>query len=452
MKETRLIVTGAGRLWAALVVLGLLAGAAVARAETMLAGVARVEITPPPGFTLIGYPPSGRTATGVLDPLYARVLVLKVGATRLGLVDLDLVGVFGPDLLATLRSETQRDVSHLIVVAVHTHSGPNPGWNPNPAELAWEKASVEKIAGAVHEAADSADPVRIGVGYGYDYLGHNRLRDERDGSVTWYDKDWSEAPTGPVDPTVAVLRIDDMGGVPLAVLVNYACHPVIYGPDNRSYSADFPGVMTAVVEKAFDGKPMCFYLQGGAGSTNPFHASTTLQQGAVDFCRQAGTELGQVAAGIANRILTTAAVEPSLQVAEDTLALAPRWDFEKWRAADPDNPAVESHAKAASYSVPMTTLLINRQIALCALPGEPFVDFQMQWRARCPVHDCLMLGYSGGFGYFPTIRQAAWGGYGASHSSTWVELGAGEQMVDRAIVRTYEMLGKLTDTPEDLAR
>ena len=452
MKQTPFTRARARGRCVAFATLGLLALAPTAQAETMLAGVARVEITPPPGFTLIGYPPSGRMAAGTRDPLYARVLVLKVGAARLGLVDLDLVGVFGPDLLATLRDETRRDVSNLLVVAIHTHSGPNPSYNPNAEEIAWEKSAVEKIVGAVHEAADSADPVRIGIGYGYDYLGHNRLRDERDGSVTWYDKDWSEAPTGPVDPTVAVLRIDDMGGVPLAILVNYACHPVIYGPDNRLYSADFPGVMTGVVEKAFDGKPMCFYLQGGAGSTNPYHAASTIQQGAVEFCRQAGTELGQVAAGIADRILTTAAVEPSLQVTEDTLTLGPRWDYKKWLAAEPNNPAVEHHSKDASFEVPISTILINRQIAICALPGEPFVDFQMQWRTRCPVHDCLMLGYSGGFGYFPTIRQAAWGGYGAAHSSTWVELGAGEQMVDRAIVRTYEMLGRLKDTAEDLTK
>jgi len=31
-----------------------------------------------------------------------------------------------------------------------------------------------------------------------------------------------------------------------------------------------------------------------------------------------------------------------------------------------------------------------------------------------------------------------------------VEVGAGERMVDHAIVRTYEMLGRLSDMPEDL--
>jgi len=58
------------------------------------------------------------------------------------------------------------------------------------------------------------------------------------------------------------------------------------------------------------------------------------------------------------------------------------------------------------------------------------------------------LGYTNGyFGYFPTIVAAAQGGYGASNSNTWVEVGAGERMVDHAVTRIYEMLGRLGDAP-----
>ncbi|HYA25529.1 MAG TPA: hypothetical protein VEF05_15305, partial [Terriglobales bacterium] len=103
------------------------------------------------------------------------------------------------------------------------------------------------------------------------------------------------------------------------------------------------------------------------------------------------------------------------------------------------------------YALPVTTVLINKQIALFGMPGEPFVDFQRQWRARCPVRDCFFLGYTNGyFGYFPTIEAATWGGYGAAHPSTWIEVGAGERMLDHALTRVYEMLGRIKPTPEDL--
>ena len=49
-------------------------------------------------------------------------------------------------------------------------------------------------------------------------------------------------------------------------------------------------------------------------------------------------------------------------------------------------------------------------------------------------------------------RAAAQGGYGAANSSTWVEVGAGERMVDHAVAKIYEMLGRLTDAPQVLER
>src|SRR5574337_2104268 len=90
----------------------------------------------------------------------------------------------------------------------------------------------------------------------------------------------------------------------------------------------------------------------------------------------------------------------------------------------------------------VTTLLINKKIALMGMPGEPFVDFQINWRSRCPVRDAFFLGYTNGYyDYFPTIRAASEGGYGAADSDTYIEVGAGERMVDQALVRVYEMLG-----------
>ena len=65
--------------------------------------------------------------------------------------------------------------------------------------------------------------------------------------------------------------------------------------------------------------------------------------------------------------------------------------------------------------------------------------------------DAFFLGYANGyFGYFPTIRASTEGGYGAASSSTWIEPGAGERMVDHAVVKVYQMLGRYSDLPEDM--
>ena len=334
---------------------GALAPAAASRAQALEAGVAQVDITPPAGFLLEGYPDpnSARIATGVRDPLFARVLILKSGATRLGLVDLDLVNVFAPQYLAQLREAARPDVSNLVVDAIHTHSGPPLDSKPASPVGAWYSAAVVKIAAALHEAAAREVPVRLGVGYGVAFIGNNRLRIEHDGGITWFEKNWTGTPNALVDPTLAVVRIDSLDGRPLAILVNYACHPVIYGPDSRLYSADFPGVMTGVVQQALGGEAVCFYLQGGAGNINPTHAVSSLAQGAVEFCRQAGTELGNAAAQVARRIQTSASATPSLQVAEDTVLLRPRWNAKKWKAARPEEAeAVEQYTKP-QYEAPV---------------------------------------------------------------------------------------------------
>jgi hypothetical protein len=53
------------------------------------AGLAKVDITPPPGLPLWGFESRKAPATGTRDPLYARVLVLEAGGTRLALVASD---------------------------------------------------------------------------------------------------------------------------------------------------------------------------------------------------------------------------------------------------------------------------------------------------------------------------------------------------------------------------
>jgi hypothetical protein len=93
-------------------------------------------------------------------------------------------------------------------------------------------------------------------------------------------------------------------------------------------------------------------------------------------------------------------------------------------------------------------LLINDDIALMGMPGEPFVEFGINFRERAPVPSAFFVGYANGYyGYFPTLRAAVEGGYGANSLTTRTEVGAGEAMVNHALVKLYKMLGKLRTVP-----
>jgi hypothetical protein len=167
--------------------------------------------------------------------------------------------------------------------------------------------------------------------------------------------------------------------------------------------------------------------------------------------------LGEEAVRIAGEIHTRADPAPDLQFAEDTLDMHLRWNPEKWReaqiavfgasASDPFAPNLDD------IRLPVTTVLINRRIAILSMPGEPFVEYQINWRQRCPVPDAFFIGYTNGYnGYFPTIRSATLGGYGAANPATWVEVGAGDRMVDAGVIRVNQMLGHLHEIPEDLSK
>jgi hypothetical protein len=232
----------------------------------------------------------------------------------------------------------------------------------------------------------------------------------------------------------------------------------VFGSDNLQYSADWPGVMIATVERAFGGKPVVMFLQGADGDINPYYAVTPLEQDALSRRDWSGERVGREAARVAKGIIAQADSNASLQYTQDDLALNLRWDAAKFREAvlkswGPEAAAEFDRERKQPMRLPETTILIDKRIALMTMPGEPFVEFQMDWRNRCPVPDAFLLGYSGGdFGYFPTIRAATYGGYGAGNTTTRVELGAGERMVNTALIRVYEFLGRLTDTPEDLKK
>jgi neutral ceramidase len=432
--------------------------AAGAHAATLRAGVAKADITPPPGERMWGFETRTTPARSTLDPLYARVLVLEAGTQRLALVTLDLGRSFGPEATEEIRQAVRQSsgITCLLLSASHTHSAPTVQDVYKKGVPPWERAAREKIKNAIRDAAAHLADARLGTGTGIAYIGHNRLRVDENGKVGWFERNPTKIPTAPVDPTVTVLRIDTADGKPLAVVVNYACHPVVLGEDNLQYSADYPATMNRVVEQAMGAGAMSFFLQGAPGDINPYFTQQPIAQDAVKMRDWTGEQLGKEAARVAKEIRTAADNNASIQSSEELVKFRLRWDPQQFHAAllkflGPELLETYGDPSAPEYSVPAATVLINKQIAIATFPGEPFVEFQMNWRDRCPVRTTLLAGYTNGYyGYFPTIAAAARGGYGAASASTWLEPGAGEWIVDRAVVKIQKMLGLLSDLPDDL--
>ncbi len=95
--------------------------------------------------------------------------------------------------------------------------------------------------------------------------------------------------------------------------------------------------------------------------------------------------------------------------------------------------------------------LLSGEIGLVGVPGEFFSahSLRLKGRARLPV--LFFAGYANGYHqYFPTIEAVAEGGYGADAPVAPAAVGAGEEIMNRALARLYEMRGRLAvkDRPE----
>jgi neutral ceramidase len=434
-----------------LIVLALTLRVTLSAAE-LRAGVAKADLDPPLGIPMAGYG-SARFAKGTLDPLEARVLALSDGNRTIALVTLDLCFTFDEKSMDQIRRDVRATVDEVIFHASHTHSGPTYSEAPQAVQHA-----VPRIAAAIRAAAGSLVPMQIGNAWGQTYIGFNRRYVETNGAVQMFWRNESKiSTTFPVDPTVGVIRIDRRDGTPLAILVNYACHPVVLGPDNFNYSADYPGEMRRTIEDATGHDAMAFFLQGAPGDINPYFDKTPLIEDAVGVMKETGRKLGLEAVRIARSIQTQAVNNARIRTKTVVLPVANRWNRDKLevevRAHYPETSGIARRLLAQNMQMPVTTFVLDlgspdRDLAFVGFPGEPFVEFQMQLRAKSPLPNSFLLGYTNGyFAYFPTIAAAVRGGYGANTSVNPSAVGTGERMLNTGLISIYELLGMLSDKP-----
>jgi neutral ceramidase len=406
-------------------------------AAELRAGIARVEITPSGSMPMYGY--ANRKcgpANGTHDPLFAKVLVLEAGGSRMAIVTVDLGSLVSDTLRRDVAAKLKIPV--LLLSASHTHSAPAflPfGSAPASGEQAQAYlAEIErKIFGAIAEASQSMFPARLRVGKGSLQVGYNRLLVREDGRARALFDNLERIPYGPVDPEIVLLRVEDVEGRPRALLVHYAAHAVVLGSTSCKYSADYPGVLQSLVERELQGTQVMF-VQGGAGDINPlFQGRSGREEDDFAVMDKMGKLLATEVLRANKAVKPLAAVVDPIKVRSEVLTFADRWEKDK------------------PIEVGITTILIGREIGIAAVPGEPFHKLQKMWKEQADVPHPLFYGYTvsaGGTwpGYIPDIRSAAYGGYGAD-ASTRIEVGAGERIMLRHLTNLYELLGMWKEKP-----
>ncbi len=244
-------------------------------------------------------------------------------------------------------------------------------------------------------------------------------------------------------------------------MVNFTCHPVILGDDNREISADYPGVVAQQLQQRLGA--VTLFTNGAAGDVNPMQRGSRAD---VEY-------LASAVVAEAERVWqTTEAVETTrLRAAAQTLnlPLLPAPPREELVAAIAQFRQEQEAARRSGRSAQMRVADAYRQwaeealcasaedfysdieiqvfrlgdAALVAVPGELFVELGLEIKRRLAkqgVSPTFIFGYTNGnIGYIPTRSAYPLGGYEVETAHRFyarlscVAPEAGELIVERAV-------------------
>jgi neutral ceramidase len=227
-------------------------------AISLMAGVGRADITPPPGLPMFGYSRAGSgDAEGVRTRLYARVLYLEDSAGRqLAVVQCDLGGISPllPRRIADRLKTTGLTRDEIVVVATHTHGGPGGyfadefynDWGSNRSGFDSNVATFlsDRISEAVLQAHRSRARAALAVGS----TTARGLTLNRSLPAFKANKNAGS----PLYDSLTLLRVDRLRegspGYPIAALTNFAIHGTAVPAANDLYHGDLHAAASRAVE------------------------------------------------------------------------------------------------------------------------------------------------------------------------------------------------------------
>ena len=424
-----------------------------AQTGTLLAGAAKVDITPAPDAALpmSGYANRTGGFQGIHDHIYARAIVLSDGTRTAAIVSWELIGVPTPvwqEVSRRVTNETGIASEYLLLTAVHDHSAPAPFGmygNDSPKSAEYTKQLEDATIEVIRKAKENLQPAKIGIGTGKAYVNINRREYSPD--TGWW---LGYNPDGPSDKTLTVIRIDAPSGKPIALLINYAVHDVVMGGENYQISGDLVGATSRYAENYYRGKPeeaprgdagaaiqlkpaettenlVALWTSGAAGDQNPVSLARGSDFTMVDSL---GKILGEESVRVAQQIHATDRASISAQQQEITCpgrkvaaGPLPRKEY-AWEDAEP-------------VSIRLSLLKIG-DVALAGVSGEvlTMINEHLKKEAPSSMHTVMITHANGSSGYIPDDAAFAQ----VSYEITTSHLKAG--CAENAIVNAFTKMLK----------
>ncbi|MBP7140327.1 MAG: neutral/alkaline non-lysosomal ceramidase N-terminal domain-containing protein [Opitutaceae bacterium] len=368
-----------------------------APAGSVPVGAARIDITPRSPIRLAGYANRRGTDWKVEMPLHARAFAIGEGTDTAVLVSVELVGITSAvsDALASELARShglRRD--HVVVCAVHTHSGPAiEGYliaerHDLSAEergamaryTAWLKGRLREVAEA---ALAERRPAHLAWAQGYAGFAVNR-RELKDGK--W--KRFGVVPNGPADRTLPVLVAKGDDGRTRAVLTSYACHCTANG-GGMIIHPDWAGEASARIESDNPGAVALVAL-GCAGDAGPY------PKNGIEAARTNGREVAAEVAHLAGKGLKPL---PGVTAATYRVVNLP--------LDEPDRNGI-----LEQVPMPVQTWAFGKELTMIFLGGEMASDYSLRLRRELDAERLWVNAYSNSVPcYVASHRMYPEGGY-----------------------------------------
>lgn len=363
------------------------------------AGVASVNITPDQPVPLSGYADRAQPSSGIHDSIYARAFVFEQGVTQACIIQADLIGFsfeFVDEITREIEVRTGIPAKHCLLVAAHNHGGPSTrayGENTTDHLTAYLHQLKKSVADAVQMAWSKREPARIGYGEGLCRMNINRRARHAEGGI-WLGRN----PDGPCDHRVDVIRLENLAGKPLGLLINWPCHATVGGQENSLVTADWPGATVHYLEKnGYAGIPIGVFA-GASGDINPIYGPHN------NF-----REMNAVGLVLSEEVLRVVKDIPMVQphklevrqVMKDLPGKqksASRLPGEKIMPGDP---------------VPLRwSVLQLGPLVICGISGELMTEIGMAIKSASPFSQTVLMTHcNGNSGYLCTDAAYAEGGY-----------------------------------------
>jgi len=394
---------------------------------TKLSGRNRQKIiTPPAPVWLTGYANREKPATGVVQDLWAKaVLIQDISGNRVVIITTDLLGLsheISESVAAKLLDKYGLKRSQIMLNSSHTHSGPmvwpclsmiaEYGLTEQQQVSGYTIGLIDVLVNLVDSAMANRIPMTIAAGHGSAGFAANRRQVTDKGIVGGVN------PTGPVDHDVPVLKFADLSGNIKAVLFGYACHNTTVVGDNYLVNGDYAGFAKAGIEQQFPGATAMFVL-GCAGDQNPN------PRGTIALAEQHGKSLADAVLQTMSLPLTS--VHPTIGTAFTTVDL----DFKPvdikvyekdllgsnkflQRRAKLMLEAYNKGWKTNSYPYSVQAIRFGKEFTMLAMSGEVVIDYDLRAKKTYPKEPLFVAGYSNEvMCYIPSKRVLQEGGYEA---------------------------------------